>query len=275
MSTLAVVGTGINVGQLTAEAADWIRTADKLLYCVSDAATERMLLTLNQNSESLYGYYGEGKQRAETYEQMVLRTLECLEQVDTLAVAYYGHPGFFVSPSHRAIRIARERGHEAFMLPSVSSFDCLLADLGLNVASGCQIFEATDLMIRERSIDVCSHVVVMQVSSLGDFGYSFAGFDHRNLASLREYLRKYYPDDFVVTAYYASQFSVAKPRVDQLKVAELTLENVKSIATLYVPPLRTATLHLRRLKEYGIEEKLLQNKTLVPLNVKSEDELIG
>jgi hypothetical protein len=24
----------------------------KLLYCVSDAATERMLLTLNQNSES-------------------------------------------------------------------------------------------------------------------------------------------------------------------------------------------------------------------------------
>lgn len=59
MSTLAVVGTGINVGQLTAEAADWIRTADKLLYCVSDAATERMLLTLNQNSESLYGYYGE------------------------------------------------------------------------------------------------------------------------------------------------------------------------------------------------------------------------
>ena len=37
---LIVVGTGIQVGQITAEARDWIRQSEKVLYCVSDAATE-------------------------------------------------------------------------------------------------------------------------------------------------------------------------------------------------------------------------------------------
>src|ERR1035441_7586081 len=106
--TLVLVGTGIHVGHLTAEAREWIGIADKVLYCVSDAATERLILTLNVSAESMYCFYGEANGRSETYEQMVSRTLECLRTYETVVVAFYGHPGFFVYPSHRAIQLARE-----------------------------------------------------------------------------------------------------------------------------------------------------------------------
>jgi precorrin-2 methylase len=275
MGTLVVVGTGINVGQMTTEAHDWLEQADKVLYCITDAATERLILKLNPNSESLYHYYGEGKRRNETYEEMVTRTMECLKDNELVVVAYYGHPGFFVYPSHKAIMLARAEGHEAMMLPGVSSFDCLIADLGVNVACGCQIFEATDLMIRQRYIDVNSNVVILQVASLGDVKYSFSGFDQRHLGSLREYLLNIYPADFVVTAYYASQFSVGKPRATELKISELTLSEVGSIATLYIPPLFSAPIHLKRLKEYELDTILLEGKNLVPLNSRQPEEQLS
>ena len=144
MGKLVVVGTGIHIGQLSAEARDWLQCADKVLYCVCDAASERVLLRLNETSESLHTHYADGKDRFDTYAEMTARILACLDLYDTVVVAFYGHPGFFVAPSRQAIRLARERGHEALMLPAVSSFDCLISDLGIDLGSGCQIFEATE-----------------------------------------------------------------------------------------------------------------------------------
>lgn len=267
MATLVALGTGISVGHLTMEAKAWLENADKVLYCISDAASERLLQRLNSTAESLYSCYDEGRKRADTYEDMVARTLECLAQHETVVVAYYGHPGFFVYPSHRAIELARNAGHETIMLPGISSLDCMIADLGLNVASGLQVFEATDLMIRERSIDTGSHVMILQVCSVGDVWYSFDGFDHRHLGSLRDYLLQLYPPEFLVTGYFASQLPLAEPRISQIALDDLTLETIKAVSTLYIPPLRSRPVHLERLREYGLEDALLEDLELVPINM--------
>src|SRR5437762_822622 len=121
MATLIALGTGISVGHLTMESRTWLENADKVLYCVSDAASERLIQSLNASSESLYCFYGEGRKRSDSYEGMIARTLECLEQYDTVVVAYYGHPGFFVYPSHRALELAAQAGHQTMMLPGISS----------------------------------------------------------------------------------------------------------------------------------------------------------
>jgi hypothetical protein len=60
---LVVLGTGIQVGHLTAETRDWIKQSEKVLYCVSDAATERLIQKLNHSAESLFVYYGNKKPR--------------------------------------------------------------------------------------------------------------------------------------------------------------------------------------------------------------------
>ncbi|KAI1495904.1 hypothetical protein F5X99DRAFT_100465 [Biscogniauxia marginata] len=41
---------------------------------------------------------------------------------------FYGHLGIFVNPSHRAVAIARNEGHQACMLPGISVEDCLFVD---------------------------------------------------------------------------------------------------------------------------------------------------
>lgn len=128
--SLVIVGTGISAGHLTSEARSYISSAQKVLYCVADVATKRLILDLKPDAESLYVFYGEGKPRRETYRQMTERTLECLREGVRVCVAYYGHPGIFVNPSHRSIRIARAEGFRARMVPAVSSLDFLFLRSG-------------------------------------------------------------------------------------------------------------------------------------------------
>src|SRR4029078_11180951 len=104
--SLIVVGTAIRtVGHLTMEAVAWIKQADKVLYVVGDPVAESMLKELNPSGpESLTVMYAEGKQRIETYNQMIERTLECIRGGMLTCMACYGHPGVFVYPSHESIR---------------------------------------------------------------------------------------------------------------------------------------------------------------------------
>src|SRR5580765_4482216 len=102
--SLIVVGTGIRtVGHLTMESVAWIKQADKVLYVVGDPIAELMLKELNPNAaESMSVMYAEGKQRIETYNQMIERTLECVRAGMLTCMACYGHPGVFVYPSHES-----------------------------------------------------------------------------------------------------------------------------------------------------------------------------
>lgn len=109
---------------LSAEATAQISNADKVLYCVADLVVERHLLHLNNNTEDLYVFYADDKPRRQTYEQVVSRMLECLEQNERVCAVFYGHPGIFVWPSFKAIQFARKRGYLVYMLPAVSALDC-------------------------------------------------------------------------------------------------------------------------------------------------------
>ena len=81
---------------------------------------------------------------------------------------FYGHPGVFVSPSHRALVLAREEGYEARMLPGISAEDYMFAELEVDPAThGCVTYEASELLLRNRTLDPTSHNVIWQVGSVG------------------------------------------------------------------------------------------------------------
>src|SRR5438309_10655773 len=142
--SLTIVGTGIQAaGQLTIEARTCIQQADKLLYLVTEPIAKGYLLNLNATGESLECFYEEGKDRFTTYMEMVNRILEEVRKDQDVCVAFYGHPGVFVLPSHEAINRARAEGFYVKMIPGVSAEDCLFADIGLDPGlPGCQRFEA-------------------------------------------------------------------------------------------------------------------------------------
>jgi uncharacterized protein YabN with tetrapyrrole methylase and pyrophosphatase domain len=239
------------------------------LYCVADVATERLILDLKPDAESLYKYYGEGKPRRETYQEMVDRTMECVREGNRVCVAYYGHPGIFVTPSHRSIKIARQEGFNARMLPAVSSLDCLFCDLGIDPSAGCQMFEATDLLLRRRQLDPSGHTILWQVAATGDLKFSFKGFNGHNVTHVVEYLLGFYPPDHEVTIYEAAQYPVCEPIIQKVGLSELSTGKMNGVSTLYIPPLRHPRLHLSMLELLGLGD-VMANKRLIPV---TEDDL--
>jgi uncharacterized protein YabN with tetrapyrrole methylase and pyrophosphatase domain len=246
------------------EARGWIASAEKVLYCIADAATERLILKLNPDSESLYRFYGEGKYRGDTYQQMVDRTLECVREGKVVCAVYYGHPGIFVNPGHRSVAQARAEGFSAKMLPAISSVDCLFSDIGFDPSGGCQMYEATDLIIRRRLLDVHSHVIIWQIATVGDLGFSFKGYDAKHLPRLVKYLKQFYPPEFKVALYEASQFTVCEPSITWVPLEDLTTVTVSGIHTLYIPPISHGPIHLTEIAELQLEGPL-QALNLVPV----------
>ena len=81
---------------------------------------------------------------------------------------FYGHPGVFVSPSHRALALARSEGYKAKMLPGISAEDYMFADLEFDpCVYGCMTCEATEFLLRNRSLNPSTHNIIWQVGSVG------------------------------------------------------------------------------------------------------------
>ena len=103
--------------------------------------------------------------------------LQELRQGLNVVGVFYGHPGVFVTPGHRAIAIARENGYRAQMLAGISAQDCLFADLGIDPSRpGCLTYEATDMLLRDRPLAPSSHLVLFQVGLIGIRDFNFKGF---------------------------------------------------------------------------------------------------
>ncbi len=239
--SLTVVGTGIRtVGQLTLEAVAWIRQADRVLYVVGDPIAESMIQELNpQGAESLTHFYGVGKPRIETYNQMIERMIECVKAGETVVAACYGHPGVFVYPTHEAIRRLRAEGYSAKMLPGVSAEDCLFADLGVDPGiQGCQSFEATDWLLNGRVADSSSGLVLWQIGVLGDSTFKRGAYNTSAMPLLVEKLLGYYPPTHPVYLYEAAVLPNCEPTITAVPITALPVTPMSAGYTAYVPPAR-------------------------------------
>lgn len=259
--SLTVVGTGIrSVAQTTIESRASMEQADRLLYLVADPVTEGWLRKLNPNHESLADCYREDLKRIDSYHEMVARTLAYVRQGENVCLAFYGHPGVFVYPSHKALAQARAEGFEAVMLAGVSAEDCLFADLGVDPADhGCQSFEATDFLMRRRRFDPTSHLILWQIGVVGEIGYRPDRRFHREgLAVLVDYLQQSYPSDHPVTLYEAAQYAICDPIIEVCPLDQLLEMDVTAISTLYVPPKELGVSDPEMLRRLGLRTQPAQ-----------------
>lgn len=239
---LVLVGSGIKgVGHFTLEGLGHVEAADIVYYAVADPTTELFIQEHAKKSIDLYNLYGNGKPRRDTYTQMAEKLLESLRDGKYVVGVFYGHPGIFVSPAHRALQIAWLEGFDAQMLPGVSAIDCMSADLSVDPSRpGLQILEATDLLLRERTLFTDGHVVLFQVGSVGDMGFNFTGFKDTKFPMLVKKLEEIYGEDHQLTHYIAPQFSIVDPRIDRFTIRELwdpkVQKKINGISTFYIPP---------------------------------------
>lgn len=254
--SLTIVGTGIQLGgHLTLAAQAWIKQADKLLFAVADPVTAKWLQTLNPTAEAL-PYNTDCDRRRQTYGEMVERIMEAVRSGGTICAVFYGHPGVFADPAHGAIAQARREGYSAQMLPGISAEDCLFADIGIDPGKGgCQSFEATDFLIRQRKFDPNSHLILWQVALIGNRGFYQEGSEKRGLKVLAEVLQQDYPADHQVVIYEAAvYYPVCQPVINPIPLHSLPQAKVTTVSTLYVPPIGPAPVDQEMMVRLGMIE---------------------
>jgi hypothetical protein len=193
---------------------------------------------------------------------MVARMLAPLREGKDVCAVFYGHPGVFVSPTHRAIEQARREGFAAAMFPAVSAEDCLFADLGLDPAvHGCQSFEASDFLVRRRRFDTSSNLILWQVGAIGVKSYERSAlWSREGLAVLGSELARHYPPEHEVVVYETAVYPTCDPLVERVALARLADARVSVISTLYVPPLGPAPLDLEMLDRLGLPRPSAQER---------------
>lgn len=236
--SLVCVGVGMTLGShLTPLSRSYIEQADVVFTGLSDGVIELWLAGMSKDVRSLQQYYREGKSRRETYQQMVEAMLTEVRAGKRVCGAFYGHPGVFALPPHKAIERARREGYAAHMEPGVSAEDCLYADLGIDPGQyGCQHYEASQLLLYRRRIDPSAYLILWQIGVVGD--RSLARFStgpaHRQV--LVDVLARDYPLDHEVILYKAATLPMHRPRIEKLALGLLPTAATDMHATLVVPP---------------------------------------
>lgn len=259
--SLACVGLGMTLGaHLAPRARGHIEAADVVFVAVSDPLVELWVQQMHPDVRSLQLLYREGKARTDTYREMVEAMLAEVRAGKRVCGAFYGHPGVFAQAPHRAVALAREEGFQAVMEPGISAEDCLYADLGIDPGeSGCQHFEASQLMFYRRRIDTSAWLVVWQPGVAGDRGFRrFAtGPAHRQL--LVDLLAGDYPLDHECLLYEAATLPIHRPRIERLPLHGLPAARLDAQTTLVLPPCRKPERNdalLARLAELDEAERL-------------------
>jgi hypothetical protein len=254
---LIIIGSGIETIGIALGDKKLIEDADKVLFCVADPATIVWLKRLRPDALDLYVLYGDDKVRYTTYMQMAEAQLYWVRQGLKVVVVFYGHPGVFVLSTHRAIKLARREGHKAIMKASVCALDTLCADLGVDPCHpGLQTHEATDSLIRQRTLDTSLHVVLWQVGLIGELGYRRQGYLNSNFSYFISWLQGIYGPDYKVTHYVGSRYPTVEPLIEIYKLSELhNPENqakITGLSTFYIPPRDVVPSHLQTVRDLGI-----------------------
>jgi uncharacterized protein YabN with tetrapyrrole methylase and pyrophosphatase domain len=237
---IGIVGTGIvGAHQLTREAEEVIRRCRQTFVIESGYGLPEYLEALSPQVTELGTFYEPGKDRLYTYHRMAAEVVAAAVAEPPVCLATYGHPWVYCYPTALITRAAPLLGLHVEVFPGVSSFDTLLVDLGIDIAAtGIQMYEATDVLLRRRPLQTDVACVIWQPTVVGDPTYHPQPYTTEQFAPLQDYLLGFYPADHEVALVTTKTFPLTRSAVQALPLRELAveLERAPQVATLFIPP---------------------------------------
>jgi hypothetical protein len=131
-------------------------------------------------------------------------------------------------------------GYSTTLLPAVSAPDCMFADLRVDPGVfGCQVMMASRVFAKNVIVATTGHVVFLQVSAVGDSGFSFSGYRNAKLQAFFDCLIALYGEEHEAVYYMAAVFPGLTPEISVRKLKDYrSSEEQASIhaGMLYLPP---------------------------------------
>jgi uncharacterized protein YabN with tetrapyrrole methylase and pyrophosphatase domain len=238
---IGIVGTGIvGTHQITREAEEVIRRSSHTFVIASGLGVVDYIATLCPRTTDLGDLYEPGRNRMPTYHRMAAEVVSAAHTEAPVCLAVYGHPWVYCYPTTLINRVAPLLGLRVEVFAGVSAFDTLLVDLGTDIAmNGIQMYEATDLLLRERPIQSDVTCVVWQPTVVGDPTCPDGPADSSQFQPLQDHLLRYYPADHQAKLVTTRNHPLLPSTVRTLRLGELAeaLAGVPGVGTLYIPAL--------------------------------------
>jgi uncharacterized protein YabN with tetrapyrrole methylase and pyrophosphatase domain len=239
---LYIVGLGIvNVRQITHEVEAVLRRSKEILFVDRGYGIAEYLEQMCQKVTNLAeASYQEEDHRLNAYNKMTAMVLQAALDHSPVTFAIYGHPMVFVYPTLQVIQAAPLLGLRVQVLPGISTMDCLFIDLKLDPSSqGLQIYEATDLLLRQRPLQPDVACFILQIGTIESRLYSEATSTAERFSRIKTHLLKFYPPEHKVKAVYSSTFPLSPSIIIEFPIGEIELhfESLHPGATVYIPPL--------------------------------------
>ena len=257
---VAVVGLGIiGVHHLTREAEAIMRRCTEVFFIDSEYGEANYLRDLCPHVTSLLSLYKIGENRLPAYRRMAASVVTAAMNHPPVCFASYGHPLVFCYPTTLIRRAARLLDLRFEVAVGVSSLDTLLADLSYDFsADGLQMYDATDLVLKQRPLQNDVPCVLWQTTSFGDSSYRRDGVSADSLTVLQRYLLQFYPPEHEVLVVFSRTHPALQSIVEPYLLADLAAGLAKGpqSGTLFIPPVGR-----RRVADYELLKQLGGTRT--------------
>lgn len=243
---LIVAGLGIKLfSHITHETKLVIQDADKVFYLSHHPLMDVYIKQLNPRSESLNSHYDRYSDRSDVYQAMANEIVSTVvDGQHKVCTVFYGHPCIFVAPGRMAFHQLSNQGYICKTLPAVSTEDCIFADLMIDGAIGYVSYEATDVVLHNRKLDIHAYIFLWQPKLFGNLKSPSQTLAHDNIfKELVEYLLSFYDSQHKVLVYEAAMFPGNQFVCRSIKLGDLKLNDLSWESTIIIPPAKPLVIN--------------------------------
>ena len=240
MADIYMVGLGVlNVDHITRETERVIRRSNEVLYVDTGVATPAYLESLSPRATSLFATsYEENGHRLNAYYGMAARVLDAAMDHPPVTFAMHGHPIVGAYAPFLIRDMARLLDLEVLVLPGVSAMDCLFAELMVDpCASGMQMYEATDLLLRRRPLQPDVPALIWQIGCVETRLHSQRVSKSERFERLRAHLLRFYPPEHRSAAVYSTPHPLMPSTVHRFALQDICARarSLHAGFTLFIP----------------------------------------
>lgn len=238
MKKLVITGCGIKaLSHLNRENQVAIERADIVFYLVNEPVTENWIKSNSKQYRSLNELYQSEDCRSKAYIKISDHVLQSFDNFNNICVAVYGHPLLLSNPIDHLISQASERNINLTIIPAISSYDCLLADLKIDPFWGCLSIEANALIREEKHIDNTNHLIIWQIGIIND-NKAVTECGSSSLDLLINKLLQTHKKNHECIIYEASIYPHIQPKIIRTEISKIDMHKISRLSTLYIPPVR-------------------------------------
>lgn len=195
---------------------------------------------------------------------MAAATIQAALDNPPVTLALYGHPLIFSYPPFLVKEMAKRMSLHTKTLPGISALDCLFVDLGIDPAmNGIQMFEATELLPRNRPLFTDVPAVLWQVGALETGLFSTRPSTAERFTRFTMHLLKFYNPDHNVFAVHSSTHPLLRPEIFRFQIDEMEsyAPALHAGFTLYIPPVTMRPIADQQLVQDALDPGYLRSVT--------------